>query len=803
MISAVLAAGVARADTWYVDVDAAPGGDGTSWATAFHDLHEALAAATVGDEVWLAEGIYHPAPPGGDQQIEFALPAGVAVYGGFMGLELSREERDPAAHPTILSGDLNGNDGPGFENSGDNSRCVVSMAASVDPNSPSRLDGVVVSGGRNAAEGGGIRVGSRGSIVLANVEISDNYARGGGAGALIEDADAVIEGCRFTGNAVGGGSIADGGGAKVERSARLTIRDSSFDGNKVLNASQGGSGGALFLQSVGSLVVERSDFRDNRGQRDGGAVAMYDIGSAQFNDCIFHGNECLQLGGAIESNGCGDLRVSDSRFEFNRTFDAFSTIGGAVDSWDPATLIVNCTFEGNSSMPEGGGSAEGSGGALRIRTGGEVRDCVFIANQALTHGAALMATGAPLTIESCEFRDNVGGASIVRMESAGPGSTAHLRHCRIVDNTIDSGAVLDVTSYGGNLLVEHVELVDNNAIGAGVVLREGPHTLRYVTVENSGLTGIKVEPGAPQTERTRIEACIIRNNGSHEFFDYGSAGGLHLRRGEIDVVNCLIAGNRGIWSAGVRAQTIAEFNLVNCTIVGNRTGEDCAGGAVASDRGIPNLYNCIIWDNGPQPLWFRAVAEYCVVEGGYPGTGNIDASPLFTDPLRGDFSLQAGSPAIDAACTDFLPDGVRTDLAGRDRMVDDPGTVNTGSGEWDMIDIGASEFEAVTPAFRISTDPGELLSGLPFQVMTANALPFAETWLFASNINTGQEWNALLGVTLGLYAPEVLGTPAMSDEHGIATFDTIAPEVVGTLPLWLQAAQSGAASVVRAVEIVR
>ena len=37
----------------YVDADAAPGGDGASWASAFRDLQDALAAAEAGDEVWI------------------------------------------------------------------------------------------------------------------------------------------------------------------------------------------------------------------------------------------------------------------------------------------------------------------------------------------------------------------------------------------------------------------------------------------------------------------------------------------------------------------------------------------------------------------------------------------------------------------------------------------------------------------------------------------------------------------------------------------------------------------------------
>src|SRR5690606_4998766 len=112
LVLALCAASVSPADAQrviYVDTDAAPGGDGASWATAFRDLQNALAVAEAGDVVWVAEGTYRPgdgtAGTGG-RDASFHLVDGAAVYGGFDGTETSLEERDPEAHPTVLTGDL-------------------------------------------------------------------------------------------------------------------------------------------------------------------------------------------------------------------------------------------------------------------------------------------------------------------------------------------------------------------------------------------------------------------------------------------------------------------------------------------------------------------------------------------------------------------------------------------------------------------------------------------------------------------------------------------------------------------------
>ena len=88
----------------FVDDSAPPGGDGASWATAFDDLHAGLAAAAqrrddgcrqAPIEVWVAEGVYRPAPAGGPRGVAFEMGGGIALYGGFAGNETCRFERDP------------------------------------------------------------------------------------------------------------------------------------------------------------------------------------------------------------------------------------------------------------------------------------------------------------------------------------------------------------------------------------------------------------------------------------------------------------------------------------------------------------------------------------------------------------------------------------------------------------------------------------------------------------------------------------------------------------------------------------
>lgn len=91
----------------YVNHAATGGDNGTTWADAYPNLQDALAQATAGDEIWVATGVYIPGATVSDT---FALVPGAAVYGGFVGGETERGQRDWEANPTVLSGDIGGDD---------------------------------------------------------------------------------------------------------------------------------------------------------------------------------------------------------------------------------------------------------------------------------------------------------------------------------------------------------------------------------------------------------------------------------------------------------------------------------------------------------------------------------------------------------------------------------------------------------------------------------------------------------------------------------------------------------------------
>ena len=106
---------IAPSNVIYVNNSATgPIHDGLSWTTAYTNVQDALLAAVAGDEIWVAAGIYYPDEGTGTtpdtQNATFMLKSGVVLYGGFIGSEETRNDRNWLSNLTILSGDLTQND---------------------------------------------------------------------------------------------------------------------------------------------------------------------------------------------------------------------------------------------------------------------------------------------------------------------------------------------------------------------------------------------------------------------------------------------------------------------------------------------------------------------------------------------------------------------------------------------------------------------------------------------------------------------------------------------------------------------
>jgi len=237
---AVIASGsqdsLAADGTIYVDADATGANNGTSWEDAYTDLQPALDGAVIGDQIWVAAGIYTPtylSSPGDSRSATFQLKNGVALYGGFdptVG-DVGWEDRDWANNVTILSGDIGIAGDPG-----DNSYHVFYHPLELALDGSAILDGFTVSGGNADADwphcyGGGI-LNDGASPAVTNCTFANNSASQRGGGMYNFFASPKVTNCTFWGN-----SASLGGGMHNNDLSSPEVTNCTFSGN---SASLGG-----------------------------------------------------------------------------------------------------------------------------------------------------------------------------------------------------------------------------------------------------------------------------------------------------------------------------------------------------------------------------------------------------------------------------------------------------------------------------------------------------------------------------------------------------------------------------------
>ncbi|MCK4817063.1 right-handed parallel beta-helix repeat-containing protein, partial [bacterium] len=235
----------AQADVVYVDGDIGSSGDGTSWGDAYTDLQDALASASAGDDIWVAEGTYKPTSVT-DRTATFLLTQDINLYGGFDGTETSLNQRNWTIHPTILSGDI------GIEGvSSDNSYHVVKIH--LVPSDSFIIDGFTITGGNaNGSSdkfGGGFFNVVFSSLAITNCIISGNNADIKGGGIYNESNSPTITNCIISGNKANDLDTSYGGGISNKFSSPTIINCTISSNSAVSN------GGGIYNESSSSPTI--------------------------------------------------------------------------------------------------------------------------------------------------------------------------------------------------------------------------------------------------------------------------------------------------------------------------------------------------------------------------------------------------------------------------------------------------------------------------------------------------------------------------------------------------------------------
>ncbi|MEM6320918.1 MAG: HYR domain-containing protein [Bacteroidota bacterium] len=396
-------------ETIYVRTNATGENDGESWADAYTTLSAALSEAESGDQIWVSAGTYYPTN-GANRNIAFELPNAVQILGGFPASgNPALGGRNPIAHPTILSGDID-QDGTSANNS-------YTIIFTQNVSSTTVLDGFIVENGNANAP--------------FSLEFPVFRNNGGAAwynvATSFQDSEPTIRNCTFRNN-----FALNRGGAMFNRastggSTNYRLENCIFDNN---TANQ--EGGAIYNSQGGATsqcnpTYTTTNFTNNFAKESGGAIyneaSYFGEISINFVGCNFVANEADSLeGGAI----------------FNNAF--FQGISNSI--------YTNCTFENNVANP-------GSGGAIYNDASGagtcdfQMTNCRFLNNESGTYGGAIS-----------NIVSNDGSMNPV------------MANCTFVGNTSrNGGATYSRVAFGGEIdvVVANCVFYSNNANVGGAI----------------------------------------------------------------------------------------------------------------------------------------------------------------------------------------------------------------------------------------------------------------------------------------------------------------------------------------------
>ncbi|MGE5251193.1 MAG: hypothetical protein ACM3QS_13390, partial [Bacteroidota bacterium] len=287
-------------------------------------------------------------------------------------------------------------------------------------------------------------------------------------------------------------------------------------------------------------------------------------GSPHLANVILTGNFAIDAFGGLD-NYYGSPSLTNVTFSGNQ--------GGGMVSWGGSPTLVNVTFSGNSGV--GMSNSYGSPSLTNV---------MFNANS----GRGMDSHVGSPSLTNVTFSGNEGGG----MASMDGNPT-------LVNVTFSSNAT---SAYGGGM--------DN---------WDGSPILINVTFSNNSAQrggGMYNWSGSP-----RLTNVTFNNNSAWE------GGGIY-DDDKSSLTNVTFSGNVAFADGGGMHSGDSP-RLTNVTFSGNSASR---GGGIYSDSGSPILINSILYGNIGGEIYNAegsgATVNYSIVQGGYPGTGNLNTDPL-------------------------------------------------------------------------------------------------------------------------------------------------------------------------------
>jgi len=418
--------------------------------------------------------------------------------------------------------------------------------------------------------------------------------------------------------------------------------------------------------------------------------------SAAIQNCILSGNTALYGGGLYNYTNAGPITLAGCTLIRNT-----AQYGGGIYNYNygPDTItLAGCAFTNNTVTYNGGGILNYNYGAGTITLTG----CTFTAN-------------AAVNTSSNGVNGNGGGA----LNSNYGAGTIALTGCLFTSNTSSNGngnsggGVYNVNNIGGTITLTGCTFTANtasngnsNGNGGGIYnSNTGTITLTGCTFANNAAPyGGGINNSNAGRGTTTLTGCTFTNNTAT--YNGGGVYNGNNGRGTITLANCTLAANSARYGGGVydydSTYNIGTTTLINCTLTANTASNGNGGGIYNynTHAGTIILINDIAYgDTGGEVAnlnndnFYLVPVNHCDVQGGYSGTGNIDADPLFVS-APADLHLQSGSPCLGAGTSAGAP---ATDKDGSTRP--NPPSI----GAYEPVELASLTFASPVPGGTVLT----------------------------------------------------------------------------------------------------
>ena len=394
---------------------------------------------------------------------------------------------------------------------------------------------------------------------------------------------------------------------------------------------------------------------------DPGTLYVDGASGSDTADCSNPATPCATIGYALTQAGNGDeIRVAEGTY-----IETLDVAG------NPITLRGGYTVSGTLWLPRSGETVVDADGAdspvFNIDPGNNVTVEGFTvqgANHVSDYGGGFFINGATVVISDTVIRDNStdGSGGGIYVEEVDGAAKVSLINSELLNNEAGN----DGGGLAGSALItlDYVKVVSNTAQGSGggglsvseAILSVSNSSVMDNSAPNGQSGGIDVRSGST----VNVVDSIIADNSTR---DHGGAATIDPGA-TLNLTNALITGNSTTsGNANALAMWDGQVTLINSTISDNNPQ---GAQAVIRWSGALTITNSIMWNNalnlqGDPPCPECFTVTYSDIEGGWTGTGNISADPLF---VGGDYHLGVGSPCIDKGTSVGAP---VTDIEGTPR----------------------------------------------------------------------------------------------------------------------------------------